>query len=196
MLAWLSDWSEVQMICTWSSWCHCQPIVSCLIKIQFWFNLCGAGLPRLSWKRPLNGVSVCLSDVWGPTQCGWSSLRKEEVHQQACKTQIPPYTLTQRCRAQFRMPHREPIPCSSWGHIHPGSNAAAVTPREPKFTKTEKTCPDSSRTCMQNFTPLSFSTAEKSVTVQTNKQEKKANEKTYSKLDGCIVWNAHNTVLG
>jgi len=26
LLAWLSLWSEVQMICIWSSWCHCHPI--------------------------------------------------------------------------------------------------------------------------------------------------------------------------
>jgi len=33
-------WSEVQMICIWSSWCHFHPIISCFIKIQhglpFW----------------------------------------------------------------------------------------------------------------------------------------------------------------
>jgi len=34
VLAWLSVWSEVQMICIWSSWCHCHPIISCFIKIQ------------------------------------------------------------------------------------------------------------------------------------------------------------------
>jgi len=29
-LAWLSVWSEVQMIgMIWSSWCHCHPIISC-----------------------------------------------------------------------------------------------------------------------------------------------------------------------
>jgi len=27
-------WSEVQMICIWSSWCQCHPIISCSIKIQ------------------------------------------------------------------------------------------------------------------------------------------------------------------
>ena len=25
MLAWLSVWSEVQIVCVWSSWCHCIP---------------------------------------------------------------------------------------------------------------------------------------------------------------------------
>jgi len=33
-LAWLPAWSEVQMVCIWSSWCHCHPIISCFIKIQ------------------------------------------------------------------------------------------------------------------------------------------------------------------
>jgi len=50
VLAWLSVWSEVQVICIWPSWCHCHPIISCFIKIQnglpFW-----SGLPRLSWKK-------------------------------------------------------------------------------------------------------------------------------------------------
>jgi len=34
VLAWLSVWSEVQMICIWSSWCHCHPIISCFTEIQ------------------------------------------------------------------------------------------------------------------------------------------------------------------
>jgi len=29
VLAWLSVWIEVQMICIWSSWCHCHPVISC-----------------------------------------------------------------------------------------------------------------------------------------------------------------------
>jgi len=43
VLAWLSVWSEVQVICIWSSWCHCHPIISCCSKIQnglpFWCRL-------------------------------------------------------------------------------------------------------------------------------------------------------------
>jgi len=50
--------------------------------------------------------------------------------------------------------------------VHPGTNAAPVTPRKPIFTKAEKTCPDTRPTRMQNFTLLAFSAAEKSVTVQ------------------------------
>jgi len=40
VLARLSVLSEVQMICIWSSWCHCHPIIPCCSKIQngllFW----------------------------------------------------------------------------------------------------------------------------------------------------------------
>jgi len=34
VLAWLSVWRKVQMICIWSRWCHCRSIISCFIKIQ------------------------------------------------------------------------------------------------------------------------------------------------------------------
>jgi len=44
-------WSEVQMICTWSSWCHCHPIISCSSKIQnglpFWCRLTQAVLEKI-----------------------------------------------------------------------------------------------------------------------------------------------------
>ena len=45
VLAWLSVWSEVQIICIWSSRCHCHPIISCSSRNQ-------NGLPfwcRQSW---------------------------------------------------------------------------------------------------------------------------------------------------
>ena len=42
VLAWLSVWSEVQMICIWSSWCHCHLVISCFVKIQ-------NGLPFWCW---------------------------------------------------------------------------------------------------------------------------------------------------
>ena len=60
ILAWLSVWSVVQMICIWSSWCQCHPIISCFSKIQnglpFWCRLTQVVLE----KRLLN-VCVC---VW------------------------------------------------------------------------------------------------------------------------------------
>jgi len=27
-------WKELQIICTWSSWCHCHPVISCFVGIQ------------------------------------------------------------------------------------------------------------------------------------------------------------------
>jgi len=55
VLAWLSIWGEVQMIRTWSSWCHCHPIVSCFIKIQNGFTFLVLAYPGCPGKR-----SVCL----------------------------------------------------------------------------------------------------------------------------------------
>ena len=59
VLAWLSVRSVVQMICIWSSGCHCHPIISCFSKIQnglpFWYRLTQDVLE----KRPLN-VCVCM----------------------------------------------------------------------------------------------------------------------------------------
>jgi len=55
VLAWLSVCSEAQMICIWSTWCHCHPVVSCFIKIQtgltFWDRLTKVVLE----KKSLNG---------------------------------------------------------------------------------------------------------------------------------------------
>jgi len=47
VLAWLSVRSAMQMICIWSSWYHCHPIISCCSKIQY-------GLPF--WCRPTRVV--------------------------------------------------------------------------------------------------------------------------------------------
>jgi len=53
VLAWLSVWSKVQLICIWSRWCHRYPIISCYSKIQnglpFWCRLTQVVLE----KRPL-----------------------------------------------------------------------------------------------------------------------------------------------
>ena len=53
MLVWLCVWCEVQIVCIWSSWCHCIPKPRYLLHHlnPHWFYLSGAGLPRLSWKR-------------------------------------------------------------------------------------------------------------------------------------------------
>jgi len=51
VLAWLSVWSNVQMICIWSSWCHCHPIISCSSKIQ-------NGLPFWCWLTQFNVITL------------------------------------------------------------------------------------------------------------------------------------------
>jgi len=119
----------------------------------------------------------------------------KQKKQQACKMHTPPYGLSLHRCPQFRLPTKPRrwlwylLPGTHIGHpntisyehvihillhrdIHPGSNAAPVTPHESIFAKREKTCLDSRPTRMQNFMPLAFSATEKSVTVQTNKQTK------------------------
>ena len=54
MLAWLSVCSKVQMICVWSSWCHCHPIISCFITIQSGLTFLLPAYPGFLEKRPLN----------------------------------------------------------------------------------------------------------------------------------------------
>jgi len=34
LLAWLSEWSEVQIISIWSSWCHCHATPSSLASLK------------------------------------------------------------------------------------------------------------------------------------------------------------------
>jgi len=56
MLAWLTVRSETQIVCIWSSWCHCHPIISCFIKIQIGLTL---GCPG---KDAIKRVPVCLNE--------------------------------------------------------------------------------------------------------------------------------------
>ena len=60
VLVWLSVWSEVQIVCTWSSWCHCHPKTPSSIAsfqsrpvLPFWYRLTHDVLE----KRQLNGCS-------------------------------------------------------------------------------------------------------------------------------------------
>jgi len=50
VLAWLSVWSEVQMMCVWSSWCHCHRIISCSSKIQNGLPF-SCRLTQVVWKK-------------------------------------------------------------------------------------------------------------------------------------------------
>jgi len=61
VLAWLSVWSEVQMTCMWSGWCHCHLIISCFIKIQNGFTCLVSAFPDFPGEEAIIRVSVCLS---------------------------------------------------------------------------------------------------------------------------------------
>jgi len=50
VLVWLSVWSVMQMICIWSSLCHCHPSSPASVKSRMVY-LSGAGLARWSWKK-------------------------------------------------------------------------------------------------------------------------------------------------
>jgi len=80
----LSVWSEVQMVCIWSSWCHYHRIISCVIKIQigspFWYRPTQVVLD----KTPLNGrlllytISLFgLFDDFGEFICAEKDYRKQ-----------------------------------------------------------------------------------------------------------------------
>ena len=73
MLVWLSVWSEVQIVCIWSSWCHCRPqTLSSLasfksrLVLPFCYRLTQAVLE----KRPLNGYSSLFTPL---TSLCWAS---------------------------------------------------------------------------------------------------------------------------
>jgi len=54
VLAWLSVWSEVQMICIWSSYASSTATPSSLAPVKSrMVYLSGAGLPSLSWKKAI-----------------------------------------------------------------------------------------------------------------------------------------------
>jgi len=65
VLVWLSVWSEVQIVCIWSSWYHCVPKPCHLLPHinQDWFYLSDTSLPRLSWKsgRQMGVVVVAVA---------------------------------------------------------------------------------------------------------------------------------------
>jgi len=60
VLAWLSLWSEMQMMCIWSSWCHCHPIISCCMKIQIGLTFLMPAYPGCSGKEAVKRASLCM----------------------------------------------------------------------------------------------------------------------------------------
>ena len=67
LLVWLSAWSMLQIVCIWSSWCHCHPKTPSSLDsfksrlvLTFWYWLTQVA----SEKRPLNGCSVAVVKRW------------------------------------------------------------------------------------------------------------------------------------
>jgi len=58
VLAWLSVSYMVQMICIWSSWCHCHPAISRFIKTQIGLTFLVPACQGCPGKEA--GRSVCL----------------------------------------------------------------------------------------------------------------------------------------
>jgi len=68
VVAWLSVWSDVHMICIWCSWCQCHPIICCFIKIKIGLVFLVPAYPGYCGKEAIKwvlfvclSVSVCLS---------------------------------------------------------------------------------------------------------------------------------------
>jgi len=63
-LLWLSVCVEVQMICIWSSWCHCHPVISCSSEIQnglpFQYRLTQIVLGKCLLNGCSTGSSSCV----------------------------------------------------------------------------------------------------------------------------------------
>ena len=62
VLAWLSVWSKVQMICLWSSWCHCHSIIPCFVKIEIGLTFLVSAYPGCPGKEAVKHL-FCLSCV-------------------------------------------------------------------------------------------------------------------------------------
>ena len=89
VLLWLSVWSELQIVCIWSSWCHCHPktpsslaLFKSRLVLPFWYWLTQDALER----RPLNGCSSsssssgCVSS-WTIHVCLWCGVViQNQVH--------------------------------------------------------------------------------------------------------------------
>ena len=81
VLTWLSVWSEVQMNCIWSHWCHCISYSSeSRMGLPFWCRLTQVVLE----KRPLNGCSSSsasnLTETMGKTAKGTMKYNCFNIH--------------------------------------------------------------------------------------------------------------------
>jgi len=66
VLAWLSVWREVQMICIWSIRCYCHPIISCFVKIH----------SGLTFLMPAYPGCLTIEECWQSVSI-WQSYRPQ-----------------------------------------------------------------------------------------------------------------------
>jgi len=72
VLAWSSVWSEVQMICIWSSWCHGHLIICSFVKIQTDLTYLVSTYPGCPGKKAVKWLSVCRMDhFWRLARVLW-----------------------------------------------------------------------------------------------------------------------------
>jgi len=76
----------VQMICIWSSWCHCHPIICCFIKIQIGLTLLVLTYPGCIEKEATKLASVYLCCNSPHLQC-WNKWRIKSGNSSRTKIQ-------------------------------------------------------------------------------------------------------------
>ena len=64
------------MICIWSSWCCCHPVISCFIKIQNGFTFLVPVYPGCHGKEAVKWVFVCFVRKDCGRICSWKGSRR------------------------------------------------------------------------------------------------------------------------
>ena len=59
----ISIWSDMQMICVWSSWCYCHHVISCVTEIHVGLVFLVPAYPGCPEFEAVKWVSVCLLAV-------------------------------------------------------------------------------------------------------------------------------------
>jgi len=128
------------MICIWSSWCHCHPIISCCSKIQngfaFWCRLTQVVLE----KKPLNGYSSSNSsrNVGNGPMNKWLNFGGDPDHPLATG-------IVFRIRHYWDMRKVASSDCAAWccsaGHVLAGITIATITLLRHRLLAEECTVP-------------------------------------------------------
>ena len=112
VLASLSVWSEVQVVCIWSSWCHCYPIIYCFIKIQIGLTFLVPAYPGCLEHRGVclfNWLNTCVKLSAGQCTCSVGYL----VVLFSVKWKIPSRHRTWCCR-RGTLGTRQYVELTSW----------------------------------------------------------------------------------